>query len=295
MKPHIPVVFAIVFSSLLALAQAPASQEPAVMVVSVAHDSSAGTGGIGTALPLGLGVANVQPIAWVTPAGEWIKIRCTVIRPDDCKDFDSNYLSKPHQYEVISADGVGAAVEVPKMSLDDECFGYGGEGGFAGKRIRFAAVAAENSSIFTSGQPARRVAEADAQIIRQALANALGSKLDSQRELRVYAMNLEGHSMVVVQRAFEDYADKPDYQGSNAVQLHLIFAIGSMRDGRFHLLHWKENLEDEDEQILGLIHLKSGHDFLVTAISEPESNYYRIYGIRDGKLAMVFQGGGGTC
>ena len=94
---------------------------------------------------------------------------------------------------------------------------------------------------------------------------------------------------------FENYADKPKYAPGSHVNLEFILAIGEMSEGHFHLIHWKENTGDDNEQILGLIHLKSGRDFLVDATSDPESNSFRIYGIRNAKLSIVFEGGGGSC
>ena len=44
-----------------------------------------------------------------------------------------------------------------------------------------------------------------------------------------------------------------------------------------------------------MIHLKSGKDFLVNSVTDPESYFFRIYGIKDGKLTKVFEGGGGGC
>jgi hypothetical protein len=67
-----------------------------------------------------------------------------------------------------------------------------------------------------------------------------------------------------------------------------------MDDGKLRVLQWKENTGDDNEQILGVIHLRGGHDFLVSASSNPEGNEYRVYGYRKGKLVMVFQGGGGV-
>jgi hypothetical protein len=51
----------------------------------------------------------------------------------------------------------------------------------------------------------------------------------------------------------------------------------------------------ENEQILGLIHLKTSRDFLVDTISHPEGDFFRIYEVREGKLALIFEGGGGGC
>jgi len=68
-----------------------------------------------------------------------------------------------------------------------------------------------------------------------------------------------------------------------------------MNGGKLRVLHWKENTEDDNEQILGVIHLRAGQDFLVSASSDPEGNEYRVYGYRNGKLVIVFHGGGGGC
>ena len=74
-----------------------------------------------------------------------------------------------------------------------------------------------------------------------------------------------------------------------------IFAIGTMDQGWFHILHLKKNTEDEAERVLGTIHLKSGRDFLITTVSDPESQWFRVYGIRDGHLTLIYEGGGSSC
>jgi len=181
------------------------------------------------------------------------------------------------------------------MSLDDECFGFGGDGTFPAGAIRNAAVAAETRDLFIDGPAARRVPESEAATVRAAFARRIGSKLDSMKELRVYAVNLEGHNLIAIQRSFQDYADKPQFKAPNSRQFDFIFAIGEMANGKFRLLHWKENTGDDNEQILGLIHMKNGRDFLVNADSDPETYRFRIYGFRNGKLALVFDGGGGGC
>jgi hypothetical protein len=237
----------------------------------------------------------VGPIAWLSTSGEWKKIACDNDHPDECRKFNRDYLKKPHTYTVVSADGRGASVQVERMDLTpnddpDECFGYGGDGTYSGASIREAAVAASSTEFFTTGAPARRLTEPDAEPIRKAFAVAVGDKLDSIKELRIYTMRFEGRDMFAVQRAYQDYASKPEFDS----HLESIFAIGTMMQGTFHLLHWKE-ISDDNERVLGIIHLKSGKDFLVNTVSDPETDYYRIYGIRNGKLEMIFEGGGGGC
>jgi len=274
-----------------------------VMVVRVAHDNSIMGGGIGGSNFLKPGDASVQPIAWLTPSGDWLKVPCYKIGGpyDDfsdyskpCHHFEREYLIQAHTYTVVSADGRGASVEVPHMNLDQECFGMGGGGTFTGGTIRFAAVAAESTDMFSVGEPARRMAGDEASVVTRSLARVVGKKLDSTEDLRVYSINLEGQSLLAVERAFQDYANK--HQPIEAApERDLIFSIGRMENGHFRVLYWKENTSDENEQVLGLIHMRNGRDFMVDSVSHPEGNFFRIYGVRKGELAVVFEGGGGGC
>jgi hypothetical protein len=50
-----------------------------------------------------------------------------------------------------------------------------------------------------------------------------------------------------------------------------------------------------EERVLGTIRLKSGRDFLITVVPDPESQSFRVYGIRDGHLALIYSGGGSSC
>jgi hypothetical protein len=290
-------LFCAVSAVLLAQQPKPTSsaQGNDVMIVAVSHDDSVLSGGISSGHMMKPGKVGVEPIAWLTSSGEWKAIRCDENHPQECKRFEREYLSKSHTYTVVSADGRGTAVQVEKMVLDNECFGYSGQGTFSGASIAYAGVAAESVGSFISGEPARRLTEPEAMSIRKAMAAVMGDKLDSTKELRVYSMQLDGQSITIIQRAYQDYASKPKYFPNKSENLKFIFAIGTMKQNQFHLHYWKENIEDENEQILGTIHLMSGRDFLITSISDPETQFFRIYGIRDGKLALFFSGGGGGC
>src|SRR5271167_252954 len=130
---------------LAAQSTAPVStpQPGGVMIVGVAHDSSVMGGGLGSRNFLPLGKASVEPIAWLASDGEWKKLPCDDIGPKgyspSCRKFAREYLSKPHDYSVVSADGFGANVNVKGMSLDNECYGIYGKGNFTGAEIRYAA------------------------------------------------------------------------------------------------------------------------------------------------------------
>lgn len=49
----------------------------------------------------------------------------------------------------------------------------------------------------------------------------------------------------------------------------LIFAMGKMEQGRFQMMHWKENVGDEEEDVLGTVQLKNGREFLITTVTDP--------------------------
>ena len=265
---------------------------PGVMVVAVGRDDSVLAGGIGTGKIKPDAEVDVVPLAWLSSSGEWRGISCDENHPQNCHTFEREYLRKPHTYGVISADGRGATVNVEHMALDHECFGYGGQGTYSGAPIAYAAVAASSHDIFTDGDSAKRLTNHDAEPVRKAFAVAVGDKLDSTVELRIYSLRLEGHDLLAVQRAYQDYGSAPHGQ----VQLNFIFAIGQMSGGRFHLLSWQNRIDnDENEQILGVIHLKNGRDFLVNTVSHPEGQYFRVYGIQNGKVTLVYSGGGGSC
>ena len=123
--------------------------------------------------------------------------------------------------------------------------------------------------------------------VRTLIAELTPKKLDSTKFLRVLSIELEGHGFYVVQRAFSDVPE--------GERRSLIFGIGVVEPHRFHVLHWKQNTEDEDERVLGTIRLKSGRDFLITAVSDPESQSFRVYGIRDGQVTLIYSGGGSSC
>ena len=236
---------------------------------------------------------SVEPVVWLTPNGEWKSINCDSSHEKGCRTFEGHYLNKPHAYTIVSADGRGAKVLAAPTTLS-ECFGYSGSGTYTGPPIQDTAIAASSTTIFTMRPSAERLSDQGAERVRKALTALVPAKLDSLKELRIYSLRLEGRDLLVIQRAFEDYASKPGYKPQED-HLKLIFGIGTMAEGSFHLLHWKKNIEDEDELVLGTIHLKNGRDFLLTTVSDPESQSFRIYGLKDGRLAVVFSGGGASC
>lgn len=282
--------------SVAALAQQPAltsAPDSAVMLAAVSRDDSVLLGGIGTGKLLGAGELSIEPMVWLTPDGEWKSIDCDPYRKKGCRRFEEGYMSKPHTYTIVSDDGRGATVIAAPTTLS-ECFNYTGSGTYTGSPIRGTAIGASSIGMFTTGPSAERLSNQDAERVRKALSVFVPAKLDSLKELRIYSLRLEGQDFVVVQRAYQDFASKPGYNPEED-HFKFVFAIGTMAGGHFHMLRWKKNIEDENELVLGTIHLKSGRDFLVTSVSDPESQSFRIYGLKGGRLTMVFSGGGASC
>ena len=253
------------------------------MLAAVSRDDSMLSGGIGSGRWTGRGTVMVEPLAQLTADGEWKSLPCDSSRPETCRKFARGYLNKRHTYTVISADGHGATINAAPTALS-ECYDYGGPGTYSGAAIVTSAIAANSVDFFGDGPPLQRIGQEEAASIRTALAKLVPKRLDSTEKLKFFALRLEGQNMIVVQRAFRD--------GTSAA---FIFAIGTLGQGRFHILRWKQNTEDEKERVLATIHLKSGRDFLITVVNDPESHLFRVYGLRNGRLVMVYSGGGSSC
>jgi hypothetical protein len=223
----------------------------------------------------------------LTAGGEWKNVPCASGSGEGCEQFGRDYLSKSHSYTVISPDGRGAIVHAAPATLS-ECHGFVGKGTYSGASIPDSAIAASSSELFEDPRPLRNLDKQEVAIIQRSLQRLIPKKLDSIRNLRFVGTKLEGHDIVVIQRSYLDLAS-PDERAQ------FVFVIGAIEQDQFQALHWKKNMEDEDESVIGAIRLKSGREYLITTVSDPESHMYRIYGFREGRLVMVYSGGGSSC
>ncbi len=281
-------------ASIPALAQQAAPippQDADVMLAAVSRDTSMLLGGIGPSKWTGRGTVAVEPVARLTLSGEWKSLPCgSTGHLKTCPKFAHEYLSKPHTYTVVSADGQGATIHAAPTTLS-ECYSYVETGTYSGASIARSAIATSSADIFAdSAPPLQHLHHEETAAIRKALAVLIPKKFDSTRRLQFFTLRLEGQDMFVVQRTFVDFDTKPDPE-----RLKFVFVIGTMDQGPFHVLRWKQNTDDEQERVLGTIRLKSGRDFLITVVSDPESQLFRVYGIRDGHLELVYSGGGASC
>lgn len=272
-----------------AVAQQPALPTPEdgkVMLAAISRYESMFAGGIGSSKRTGPGTVAVEPLAYITPSGDWSSLPCTSGTGKGCRKFEREYLSKPHVYTAISADGNGATIHAAPTTLS-ECYGYQGAGTYSGASIRRSAIAASAADFFADSTSPRLLKGEERAALRKALAALIPKRLDSTERLGIFAVRLEGQDFYVVQRTFIDVTT-PE-QGAR-----LVFFIGTMSQGRFHTL-FRNREDDQDERVLEAIRLKSGRDFLVTAVSDPESQFFRVYGIRDGHLVLIYSGGGSSC
>jgi hypothetical protein len=290
-------ILLIVSLSLIAFAQQPLVMAPLkikAMLAAVSRDGDLVTGGIGPGRQLKLGHAYVEPIAYLTDSGKWESLPCGAGREGTpstlkgCEQFGRQYLSKPHTYIVISADGEGATVHSAQTKLN-ECFDYTANGTYSGVAITRSAIAASNPDYFSHVDAPIILQRNAAKPMLQALAAFIPTKLSSLEGLKVISLRLEDHDLIIAKREF---ADLP--KTIKVDERLYVFAIGTMEGKRFRVLHW-ENSGDSVEGILGVIRLKNGYDFLITSVRDPEGQWFRVYGMENGKLTLVFSGGGSSC
>jgi len=274
----------------IALAQQPApvpADNRDIMLTAVARDQSLLLGGLGPSKRLGQGKVAVEPMVRLTSAGEWKNLPCESGTGKGCEKFKREYLSKLHSYTVISPDGKGAIIHAAPATLS-ECYGFVGKGTYSGASIPNSAIATSSSEVFEDAEPFRSLDKHEVAVIQRSLSHLVPEKLDSIRNLRFIGTKLEGRDVVVIQRSYLDLAT-PDERAQ------FVFVIGAIEQDQFQTLHWKKNMEDEDESVIGTIRLKSGRDYLITTVSDPESHMYRIYGFKQGRLVLVYSGGGSSC
>jgi hypothetical protein len=278
-------------SALLFSAIAPS--ETKVMLAAISRDGGLLSGGIGPYRKSKSGHAFVEPIAYLSESGKWESLPCGAGRdtkqPKGCELFGKEYLSKPHAYTVVSADGEGAVVNAMPTKLD-ECLDYTADGTYSGASITRSAIAASNPDLFSHVDAPILLQRDAAEPVYQALTALVPKRLDSAKRLKAISLRLNDQDLIVVKREFSDLPET-----ENVGERRYIFAIGAMEGKRFRILHWKENSGDEVEGILGVIRLKSGREFLITSVSDPEGQWFRVYGLKDGRLALIISGGGSSC
>lgn len=272
-----------------------ASRQP-IILAAVSRDGSVLTGGISTGIRTPEGIADVEQIAWLTPGGLWQDLPCNYHWVTDadiahCRKFAESYLGQFHTYTIVSAEGEGATVQSPPARLTS-CASFTTRGIYSGKPIERTAIAASDPAAFLPSPPVEPVGGLRYQQTLAAFAAASPIPLNTLAGIRLYRTRWNGHSLILVERSFTDFSSASP---SVVPNVKLIFAIGEITHGHFHILFWKHDTEDDNEQVLGTITLKSGKEFLITSVNDPEAQFFRIYTLRHGLIQRVFSGGGSSC
>ena len=257
--------------------------EPSIMLAAVSRDNAMLTGGIGKGTRTRDGQVFIEPIARLSASGAWQSLGCSHLDHKGCAVFARSYLNHPHTYTVVSGKGFGATVHAAPVKLD-ECNSYTGTATYSGKPIAHAAIAANSANFFAESFPLEPLGAAAAAPILKSLSTLVPARLDSTSGLQLFSVTLDGQSFVIVKRGFTDNGHS------------MVFGIVTLQKGQLRTLHWKSTIkDDEDERVLGQIRLTSGSDFLITTVSDPEGQWFRVYGIRANKLTKIFDGGGSSC
>lgn len=268
----------------------------AVMLTAVSRDASVLTGGISTGIRSPRGIANIEQIAWLTPSGAWQDLPCNYRWVTDadiarCRDFAASYLARSHTYTIVSADGYGATVQSSPARLDI-CYSFASQAIYSGHPLERTALAASNPGTFSPGQPLTPLGGDQYQHTLQAFAAASPVHLRTLAGIRLYRLQWSGRTLIVVERSFTDFSSS---NPSVVPNVKLLFAIGKLTHGHFHVLFWKHNTADANEQVLGAVNLKSGKEFLVTSVNSPQAQFFHIYAMQNGHIHVVFSGGGSSC
>lgn len=267
-----------------------------IVITAVSRDGAVLSGGISTGIRTLDGVADMEQIARLTTSGVWEELPCNYHWLTDadiarCRAFAASYLSEPHQYTIVSADGYGATVQSSPSRLN-RCYGITSQGIYYGQPLERTALAASDPSAFETGRPLTPMQGAAFQQALTAFAAAAPVHLNTLAGIRLYQVAWGGRHLVVVERSFTDFSSA---NPSVIPNVKLLFAIGEMEQGRFRVLFWKRDTEDDNEQVLGAVVLKGGKEFLITSVNSPEAQFFRIYALDGGRVQVVFSGGGSSC
>lgn len=267
----------------------PKTDEPIARLLAVAKDWAPIAGNVGGWPTASSPRVPVEFLAVVTVSGSWFDPTrmCAYDNASGCNDFLREYVNQSTDYTVITEPGWGISVHVSRVPKIGDCYGFSSEGLLSASEIGETAIASDVPGFFAVA-PAWEVASpSQINIARKGLLRLGAQKIKSFDSVKVLAIRLEGNLYYVAERHSEGDQERG-----------IVFAIGKISHGQFELLRWNPNGgEDGDtvESVLGVIRLKSGREFLITTESDPEGQRFYAYGIKDGRLQIVFQGGGSSC
>ncbi|MGA2277618.1 MAG: hypothetical protein ABSG00_08435 [Terracidiphilus sp.] len=238
----------------------------------------------------------VEFLVAVTASGEWIDPtrQCSSDNSTDaggdapgCKLFLNQYLNRPKTYTIVTSPGRGTTVQVKALPKLGDCYDFASSGLLSAPGIGTTAIAADSPGLFAAAPAWQSVSAAELAIVRKGLLALGAEKVRNFTGVRVRKVAIEGQTIFVAERHSTAHR-----------QLGIVFAVGRIVDGNFDLMRWNENggeAGDTVEGALGVIRLKNGREFLITTESDPEGQRFYAYEIKDGRLQIVFEGGGSSC
>lgn len=173
------------------------------------------------------------------------------------------------------------------MTKVGDCYDFSSSGTLSTFGIGGSAIASDHPEFFAASPVLQGASPAEITIVRAGLLSLGEKKVRKFEGVQVRKVQIQGHAYFIAERHSTAHRS-----------LGIAFSIGRIEHGRFELIRWNDGGgEDGDtvESALGVIRLKSGREFLVTTESDPEGQRFYAYGIKGGRLQIVFKGGGSSC
>lgn len=174
----------------------------------------------------------------------------------------------------------------PITKLGD-CYDFFSSATLDVKTIGDSALASDNPTWFDTSPAIEPASAAEIRIVKTGLLQLGPQKVRSSAGLRIRSVRLERNVYYLAER-----------HSTSHHPYGIAFAIGRIVSGKFEILRWNDNGgEDGDtvETALGAVRLVNGREFLLTMETNPEGRSYYVYGIQQGRLQIVFRGGGSSC
>jgi hypothetical protein len=232
----------------------------------------------------------VEFLAMLSESGHWSDptALCTEGHGSECDLFLRNYVNYTTNYTVITEPGWGSKVAVSPVRKIGDCYEFPSEGLPNSYQFGETAVASDAPDLFVESPVIETASPREIKIVRSGLLRLGPARVKTIDGVSIHKFQLQGNDFFLAEHHYS----------SERSESWIVFSIGRINQRRFEVLRWNpEGGEDGDtvESALGIIRLKTGQEFLLTTQSDPEGHTYYAYGIKNGRLEIVFKGGGSSC
>jgi hypothetical protein len=254
-------------------------------------------------LPNGRVVTGIA--AYLSPDGQLIDPLCTrtgqtnCCNSDDgprCKLLESLFITHARTYWGISGEPHLRVTSIPRTIDSDDCFGTGTLARISGSTAT-SAVVTTKPALFSPVQPMLPVSNLERteiqaraeQLIRNESEDLL---IPSIYRIEKFRLTKNGYIYLVAEGRKQDTKNKENYG-----KYCMFFGIWRISGDTYTLVDSNGDMHyQEPEYFIGTIHIKGEKsDFIVTSDSNSEGNEFYIYGLRNGVLQRIYDGGGGGC